>query len=288
MICWLKLGVERIVETNKNELSLNQIHQVTLGAMKKIIEICDILHINYYIAYGTLIGAVRHKGFIPWDDDFDLVMLRHDYEKFCEYCRNNKEKIEPYKMFTRDDVKNYPYNIGRFNDMRYRAVYDNVQYYDSGVFIDIYPLDGAGNSKEEINRRLKKKKSRLFKITLWSIDNHFTKSTYNKWYRTVLKFLIRSWTKVVGSKYYLNKMEKFKEIYDIENSKYIAELTWDAGLVLYDKKWFESYIYMDFEDISVKVPIGYHEFLKSHYGNYMELPPMSERTAHHDYKVYER
>lgn len=89
-------------------------------------------------------------------------------------------------------------------------------------------------------------------------------------------------------KYYLLYMENFKNLYDIKKSRYIAEMTWDSGLTLYEKKWFEDYIYMDFENLKVKVPVGYDDFLKCHYGDYMKLPPMEEQVPHHEYKVYRR
>lgn len=272
----------------KRELSLEEIHNVTIDILKKIIAICEEINIDYYIAYGSLIGAVRHKGFIPWDDDCDLVMLRPDYEKFCKYCQDNEERLRPYKMVTRETMKKYPYNIGRFNDMSYEAVYDNVIQYDSGVFVDIYPLDGAGN---EINKRIdkiRKKKSNIFRILLWSIDAHFEPSTYNKWYRTIIKYFIRLYSKCRGSEYFLNKLESLKKSYNFENSKYVAEMTWDSGLVLYKKEWFVDTVLFDFEGLEVKAPVGYDEFLKCHYGNYMELPPETERVPHHEYRVYRR
>lgn len=273
---------------NKNELTIEDIHSVTLKLVEKLIQICDDVGVNYYVAYGSLIGVVRHKGFIPWDDDFDVVMLRDDYETFCDYCMRHQDDMKPYKLFTRKNEENYPYNIARLNNMDYRAVYENVQGYDSGVFIDIYPLDGAGTNAEQVIQQVKKKKSDLFRIALWSIDDHYTKSTYHKWYRSVAKYVVRSYAKIRGSRYFLDKMESFKYLYDIKKSRYTAEMTWDSGLTLYEKKWFETYVYMDFENLKVKVPVGYDEFLKCHYGDYMKLPPAEERIPHHEYKVYRR
>lgn len=143
---------------NKNELTIEDIHSVTLKLVEKLIQICDDVGVNYYVAYGSLIGVVRHKGFIPWDDDFDVVMLRDDYETFCDYCMRHQDDMKPYKLFTRKNEENYPYNIARLNNMDYRAVYENVQGYDSGVFIDIYPLDGAGANAEQVIQQVKKKK----------------------------------------------------------------------------------------------------------------------------------
>lgn len=96
---------------NKNELTIEDIHSVTLKLVEKLIQICDDVGVNYYVAYGSLIGVVRHKGFIPWDDDFDVVMLRDDYETFCDYCMRHQDDMKPYKLFTRKNEENYPYNI---------------------------------------------------------------------------------------------------------------------------------------------------------------------------------
>ena len=272
----------------KEELNIEQIHKATLGIVEKLIEICDKINVNYYVAYGSLIGVVRHKGLIPWDDDFDVVMLRDDYEKFCDYCIKNENKLKPFKLLSRKCEKKYPYNIARLNNMNYKAVYDNVQGYESGIFIDIYPLDGAGSDVDKVLKKVEKKKSNLFRITLWSIDDHYTKSTYNKWYRSIIKYFVRGYSKVRGAKHFLDKMENFKNLYDINNSRYIAEMTWDSGLTLYEKSWFDKYIYMDFENLKVKVPIGYDDFLRCHYGDYMKFPPKEEQVPHHEYKVYQR
>ena len=70
----------------RKELTIEEIHEGTIGILKKIIELCDMLQVNYYIMYGSLIGAVRHHGFIPWDDDLDIAMLRPEYEKLCSFC----------------------------------------------------------------------------------------------------------------------------------------------------------------------------------------------------------
>ena len=95
-------------------------------------------------------------------------MLRPDYEVFCHYCMKHERELYPFKLINRQSEKKYPYNIARFNDLRYKAVYENVQEYDSGMFIDVYPLDGAGHMTESEVRSLDKKRDYLMKMILWS------------------------------------------------------------------------------------------------------------------------
>lgn len=78
-----------------------------------------MLQVNYYIMYGSLIGAVRHHGFIPWDDDLDIAMLRPEYEKLCSYCETHQGELGHFALMNRRTAKEYPYNISRFCDMRY-------------------------------------------------------------------------------------------------------------------------------------------------------------------------
>ena len=102
----------------RKELTIEEIHEGTIGILKKIIELCDMLQVNYYIMYGSLIGAVRHHGFIPWDDDLDIAMLRPEYEKLCSYCETHQGELGHFALMNRRTAKEYPYNISRFGDMR--------------------------------------------------------------------------------------------------------------------------------------------------------------------------
>lgn len=270
------------------ELTIDEIHQATLGILNQVISICDLLGINYYLAFGSLIGAIRHKGFIPWDDDLDIIMLRPDYDRFKTYCLKNENKMMPYKLLCRENTNQYPYNIIRLNDMRYKAVYENIQSYESGVFVDVYPYDDVAElSKNEI-KKLDKKRQYLMMMILLSVDDHYEPSKHGKWYRSVVKYLFRSFAKLKGSSYYLNKMENIKRIYSISGGKYISLMTWDTNTVLCEKQWFSNYIITDFENIEVKIPIGYDQFLKLYYGNYMTLPDMKDRVPSHGYRLYKR
>lgn len=270
------------------ELTLSEIHDGTLQILKKIMAICDQIGVNYYLAYGSLIGAVRHRGFIPWDDDLDIVMLRGDYERFTEYCAANETELYPFKLLNRENTAKYPYNIARFNDMRYRAVYDNLQSYDSGMFIDIYPLDGAGSMTPAEVEKLNRKRSYLMKMILWSIDDHYEQSQHGKWYRSVIKLFARGYAKLRGAKHFLDKMEELKNSYPMDTSRYVAEMVWDPQTVLCEKTWFDGFSLVEFEGLQVKAPADTDAFLRAYYGDYMQLPPPEARKPSHGYALYKR
>ena len=101
------------------ELSIQEIHEGTLGILKKIIDICDKVGVNYYLAYGSLIGAVRHGGFIPWDDDIDIAMPREDYEQFIKIMSHKKHPI--YKLLAIECTKGYPYTFAKSSGYQNQA-----------------------------------------------------------------------------------------------------------------------------------------------------------------------
>lgn len=271
----------------ENELKLSEIHACILEILKKIIEICNTINVNYYVAYGSLIGAVRHGGFIPWDDDFDIVMMRSEYEKFKEYCNKHEEELYPFRFFDRHNTKEYPYGIARFCDLRYRMERnDDTPTAGQGVFIDLYPIDGVGNTKKDINKIYFK---RHIYMLLYSraVSNSIFPKARSKW----LVFLSAPayfYSHLKGKEYFLDKMEALKNLYAFEESDNVACVVWEDSKIFYDKKIFDEYIYMDFEGIKVKVPKEYDAWLKTSYGNYMELPPADMQKPNHNYKIYKK
>ena len=138
------------------ELNSKELQAATLELMKKLHDICEKINIKYFLAYGTLLGAVRHDGFIPWDDDLDIMMSRDDYNKLISYFEENKGKLGSLELFTPETNKDYPYMIGRVSDSNYVINTFNEKDCGMGVFVDIYPLDGFGNDYEKA-RKLSKK-----------------------------------------------------------------------------------------------------------------------------------
>ena len=131
------------------ELTLRQMQEGALNILKKLDGICREQGLRYFLFYGTLIGAIRHKGFIPWDDDLDVAMPRPDFDKLVAYCRQHRQELQPMQLMTVDDNPRYVYPIARFSDTRYRVKYQGIRDYGLGLFVDVYPLDGCGNTEEE-------------------------------------------------------------------------------------------------------------------------------------------
>lgn len=270
------------------ELNLDEIHSATLQNLATIINICDQLQINYYLAFGSLIGAVRNDGFIPWDDDCDIIMLRPEYDKFIKYCLENETAIAPYRLLCRKNTKNYPYNIARFNDMRFRAEYHNKKIYDSGLFVDIYPFDQVGTLNKKQLKKLQNEKKYLQWMISLSTDDHYEKSKHHLWYRSIIKYFLYSYSKFRGQDYFMDKMELLKDKYGDENGINVTELIWDSQTVICKKEWFDGFLFHRFENLEVKIPLGYDPFLRAYYGDYLKLPPIEDRHPTHEYKLFRR
>lgn len=132
------------------ELSVEETQKVSLEILKTVAHICKTIGVRYCLIYGTLIGAVRHHGFIPWDDDLDIMMPRPDYERFLSYFKKHQSEYKHLELFNHDENANYPYMITRISDSRYQINMDNEKPYGMGVFIDIYPYDGLGKTLPEV------------------------------------------------------------------------------------------------------------------------------------------
>ncbi len=121
----------------REELNIRETQAVSLEILKKVADICEQNGLRYVLQYGTLLGAVRHKGYIPWDDDVDIMMPRPDYEALLAYFKEHASELDHLQFFEPRTCKDYPYMIGRISDDRYQIDMDNEKPYGMGVFIDV-------------------------------------------------------------------------------------------------------------------------------------------------------
>lgn len=275
---------------NNNEaLTLPEIQQEALKVLLKFDSLCKENNWSYYITYGTLLGAVRHKGFIPWDDDVDIQMSRKDFEAFSEWCSNNSEQIKPFKLCSRETVNNYPYGISRFANMDFRYVTtgSGVLPFDIGVFIDIYPFDNYGNNKVQ-GAKIQKRIAKINRLVPIYITSDTDSAFIKKFLRKILHFFLR-FTKSKNYPCVANR--KITEI--IKNNTSDSDCligcpSWTMGVYQFEKEWFKEKIELSFEGYNFPAPAGYDEFLSYLYGNYMELPPEEKRKPYHEYKIFRR
>lgn len=271
----------------QKELTLKEIHLITIEVLNKLNEICNMLQINYFAMYGTLIGAVRHKGFIPWDDDLDVAMLRPDFDKFVKYCSEHREELLPFLLKTVDEDSAYPFMIPRFCDMRYKMVYHEMPDLNMGIFIDIYPFDGVGNADEAEIQKLIRKKNKYSTGLTYSVSSSFPGSKKSIFHKAI-RYAWYCSAKINGRDFYVKKLQKLCQLYSLKDSKYIGCIAWNESIKPIRKEHFLDYEIIPFEDTTVKVPKDYDTVLRASYGDYMKLPPESERVPYHNYSIYKR
>lgn len=246
---------------------------------------CNENNIKYYAAYGTAIGAIRHNGFIPWDDDIDVHMFRKDYKRFLSL----KNKVpKPYKIADISEI-GYTGPFAKFMDMSTSHWENKNIPYMFGVYIDILPLDDCLESSEDTLYLMEKYRSAVQKY-INSLGKYKFKDIslllLNGKLRTAYHNLL---TKIYHSKntrrYYEEMIKIEKRIECIHGSRlcYSPTAYFYKKVPFFEKEWFQDVINIPFESTTINVPIGYDKYLRLIYGDYMQLPPENERISTHNH-----
>lgn len=273
----------------KQELTIKETQTISLEILKTIAEICESQKLRYALIYGTLIGAVRHHGYIPWDDDVDIMMPRPDYDKLLGYLKNHIHEYSHLKVFNREECIEYPYMITRISDDRYEIEMANEKPFGMGVFIDIYPYDGLGKTKEEaIKYGLKS--DRLSSLCYQATREHFAMETTTSLIRRIVKLPVYLYAKLRGKNCFQEELEKLARVKDYDSSEYVGCVIWLSWgeRDIFPRKWFDETIMMPFDKYEFRVPKEYDRVLRHEYGDYMQLPPEKDRVGHHFFKVYKK
>lgn len=261
---------------------LRQISEVQLELMDEVHRICINNNIRYYMAYGTLLGAVRHKGFIPWDLDIDVVMPRKDYEYFKKVCADALGA--QYGYLDMDNVRNYmrPHALVTHKKTRITYKYDhlNPKPMELGVYIDIFPLDNAPDDQKERQRHAK----RLGRIRALKDRRLMYCHSFVRW-RRLLHYAAAAlicWIPVSGINRY---QQRIMQKYNTEQTSLVCSM---AGGYPYEKECMPREIFADpvlleFEGRAFYAPQKYREYLTGLYGDYMQLPPEEKRRANLEY-----
>lgn len=264
-------------------LTLQEIQQGSYVVLKKLKQIFDEHGWRYYLAFGTLIGAVRHQGFIPWDDDIDLYIPRKDYEEFVKYCIEHKEEIKPFEILDYRTNKDYPYAIGRFSDTRYHCVYPGIKDYNLGLYVDLYPLDNL----DITDSKYRQKQLRMVKDLWICIDRHV--SPIKKIILTLVTPFVLLKNGVCSKSLLIKKINVRAQKFNDKETGYVAINAW-ANHLKPDpvEDFFSSEQELLFEDQKFRVPADYDRQLRRIFGDYMKLPPEDQRYASHEYVVTKR
>ena len=245
-----------------------------LKMMKQFHDVCRKNNIKYYMLGGTLIGAIRHKGFIPWDDDIDLGIPREDYnillKKYKEILPQNLEII------TAKNDKEHPLIFAKLYNKNTTVVEDVFAERIGGLYIDIFPIDGAP-------KNIKRIKKHYFKVKLYSDFFRYSRAPKNS--QKSYKRFIQMVSKIIGEDYWYNKTEKLLNKYEFDESKYVGNLLGAYKIKeIVPKSYFGSPTLYEFEDTEFYGLENYHEYLTSIYGDYMKLPPIEKQVSHHNVK----
>ncbi|AIZ80231.1 LicD family protein [Actinobacillus equuli] len=254
-----------------------------LNILREFIRICEKYNLTYYVLGGTLLGAVRHKGFIPWDDDIDIGMPRKDYNKLMEL--KPSEFNSPYKLVNERNTPNFTKAFMNLQDSSTKILmkYSNIPHEES-LWIDIFPIDGL--PKNPIKKWLHEK-NYLFSRMLVQLSQFNKIVNQNKSDRPFIEKLIIKLASILNTekllryetcqKYYVSVISKY------DMSEYYAGNYTGAYKLkeLVPADYFGHGVLLPFETIQVKVPSKYKEYLEAIYGrNYMQLPPENSRVPH--------
>ncbi len=268
------------------ELGLDELKKLELGILKHIHKVCEENKLDYSLAYGTLLGAIRHKGFIPWDDDIDIMMPRDSYLKLYQILQNGTR----YKMLT-DENQKYCYPWGKVVDTNTtlveHALLENIE--DYGVYVDVFPIDGMGKSRFSIMKL-------FFEIYICNMlrisaaCGGFDVRQHKIFYSIINRIALKK-----DGRYWSQKLGKISQKYICSKNRYVHILEGEPVVPYKLKKLYKNFlreeemkeiIEIEFEKSKFKCVKCWDSLLTKWYGEYMKLPPKSERIVKHDFTAW--
>lgn len=258
---------------------LSYIRKTELQLLREVDKICRSNSIKYFLSGGTMLGAVRHKGFIPWDDDIDIAMLREDFERFRKIAKEQLSKEYQYQSHTNRDGYHYFFDKITIKDTYFSTKYSDKHDMLKGISMDIFVFDKTSDNKfmQKLHYKMlmalrlvmnvrwinypRKDKSYLLSKLMLPLLRLFSMDTYSKWYDKLLRWYEKRSTTTV-----------------------LPPATDHKWRGVMPKKWFENVQDAQFEDVMSYIPTGYDNYLRQWYGDdYNELLPLCKRVGSHDF-----
>ena len=275
------------------QLTNDEAKAVSLEILSFIDRICRKLNLKYSLAWGTLIGAVRHHGLIPWDDDIDVIMPRKDYMKFISYMCENEGTLSPFNLVSIYNRNDYFYLVSRVVNNETMTIPEkkSIQKQKNfGLFVDIYPLDYCGNTYEQATKFFEKQ-MRVETLRYMALSDTFQKAKTSV-FRTIIKYPLFMYSKAMGAGSFLRKLEKNINKINENDTQYCCSWCGTGGMpatkLVFPSEWFNELMEVQFEDQYYFIPKHYDEILSQVYGDYMSFPPIEEQVGHHYYVAYRK
>ncbi len=256
---------------------LQELKNCERDMLERFVDICNKHGIKYFVQGGTLLGTVRHSGFIPWDDDVDVSLPRDEYERFLKVAP--KELPDYYFLQTKDTDPEYPNNFAKIRDSRTTFLETSARKLkiNHGAYIDIFPLDNYPRGFKAKIYELKKK------LLTWRINKAFYLPNMSLKSKIVTIITMILFPSLKGA---IEKREKL--FVSVPPSERVINNSgaWLSKEII-PKEWVQDCIEMEFEGISVNVSDKYDEWLTYVYGDYMSLPPENQRVGHHYVDIFD-
>lgn len=249
---------------------MKKIWAVELDLLAKFIDVCSRHELSYFVDGGTLLGAVRHKGFIPWDDDVDVIMPRKDYDRLFEIAQ--EEFQYPYffqNTLTENGFFRTHAQLRNSSTTGFIEI-DSKKNINRGIFLDVFPLDGIPTSRLK-QRSLRKRIERQKKILAYEYDRDYNQLPLKG---KINYKLVHTFFHVVDFKKYFDRFNrKTLAKYSGKKTALVGDLSlkWREN-VHWKTEWFDGYVNLQFENLQVRAPRFYKEVLKRQYGDFMKLP----------------
>lgn len=255
------------------EITPEECKKILLNILINVAQFCDEHNIKYSLAYGTLIGAIRHKGFIPWDDDVDIMMARDEYERFVNLYKDNY-----YVLIPGEKLANHYHVVvsDMATTLKFKPHTENDHFYKGGIWVDIFPIDNVPDTIGIYRKMMRK----LHLMASLEITSQFVKNKK----RFLLHILLKPFAKLLRKKI-SETIEYSKRL----NTNTVGNLSlWYLKYPSFSASIMSDFINVEFEGHLFKAVKDYDEYLKGIYGDYMKLPPLNERNHRHSYTAYWR